>query len=475
MRLRNTILPVLFLLFLCPQAAFTQHQPLSSKALDFPDKVFQRIAASSRQLEHKLDEQTAKYLSRLERSERRLKKKLWAKDSAAAKAIFGDITARYAAFKDTSTNHKVEYSRHLDSMQTALQFVQSQSAQQSIPLNNQLKTIQDSYTRLQSRLNYTAEIKKQLKERQQYLKGQLHNLGFAKQLKKFEKDVYYYRAQINEYKRMLENPSLAAQKLLQLAVRIPAFREFFAKYSILSTMFRLPTAGSSASATPVAGLQTRATIQQQLLQRFGSGPDVSRALQQNVQSAQAQINQLKDKVAKIGGSSSETDIPGFKPNPQKVKSFWNRIEIGFNVQSTRGNNYFPVTSDLAFSAGYKLNGKSIIGAGLSYKMGWGQSIRNIKLTHEGVGVRSFVDVKLKGSFYASGGFEYNYQQPFNAIQQLRDVKSWQQSGLLGISKTVSVTSRFFKQTKVQLLWDFLSYRQLPRSQPLKFRIGYNLK
>jgi hypothetical protein len=51
--------------------------------------------------------------------------------------------------------------------------------------------------------------------------------------------------------------------------------------------------------------------------------------------------------------------------------------------------------------------------------------------------------------------------------------SWQESGLLGISKIISVKSKLFKKTKVQLLWDFLSYQQLPRSQPLKFRVGYN--
>lgn len=473
MRLRNIFLPVLLLILVCPHAAFAQQLQASSKVLDLPDKVFKRIAAVSAGLEKKLDKQTSKYLTRLERNERRLQKKLWAKDSAAAKAIFGDIPARYAVLNNIDENYPVEYSTHLDSMQAALQFMQGKG-QQSILPNQRYQSVLDNYKQLQSRLNHTAAIKKYLKERQQYLKQQLQNFGFVKELKKFEKDVYYYRSQVNEYKRMLENPSMAEQKLLHLASRLPAFKEFFAKHSILSTMFRLPSTGSVASATPIPGLQTRAAIQQQLLQRFGNGPDVTRALQQNIQSAQAQLNQLKNKVAKIGGGSSDTDIPGFKPNTQKVKSFWRRIEIGINVQSVKANSYFPVTSDLALSAGYKVNDRSIIGAALSYKMGWGQSIRNIKLTHEGVGLRSFIDVKLKGSFYASGGFEYNYQQPFTTAQQLKDVKSWQQSGLLGISKTVSVTSKFFKQTKVQLLCDFLSYRQLPRSQPIKFRIGYNL-
>jgi hypothetical protein len=87
-------------------------------------------------------------------------------------------------------------------------------------------------------------------------------------------------------------------------------------------------------------------------------------------------------------------------------------------------------------------------------------------------------VKLKGSFYVSGGFEYNYQ-PMNADSlssnsgmHWNEISSWQQSGLVGISKVVSIKSKFFKKTKLQLMWDFLSYQQLPRTQPMKFRVGY---
>ena len=90
-----------------------------------------------------------------------------------------------------------------------------------------------------------------------------------------------------------------------------------------------------------------------------------------------------------------------------------------------------------------------------------------------MGLRSFLDIKIKKSFYASGGFEYNYQKPFYETQQLFKVKDWQQSGLLGITKIVSIKSNVFKKTKLQILWDFLSYQQKPRSQPIKFRVGYN--
>jgi hypothetical protein len=312
-----------------------------------------------------------------------------------------------------------------------------------------------------------------LKERQQYLKEQLQRFGLTKEFKRFQKNVYYYRAQVDEYKRMLNDSSKLEAKLLQLANKIPAFKDFFAKHSLLASMFRLPGNDPVASAAPIPGLQTRASIQQNMLQRFGSGPDVSRAMQQNIQSAQAQINQLKDKISKLGGDGSDMDMPNFKTNQWKVKNFWQRIELGANVQSAQGSSYYPVTSDLALSAGYRLNDKSVTGVGLSYKLGWGESIRHIKLTHEGVGVRSFLEMKLKGSFFATAGFEYNYQKPFNSIRQLHSVDNWQQSGLLGIAKVVAVQSKLFKKTKVQLLWDFLSYQQIPRAQPIKFRVGYN--
>jgi hypothetical protein len=52
---------------------------------------------------------------------------------------------------------------------------------------------------------------------------------------------------------------------------------------------------------------------------------------------------------------------------------------------------------------------------------------------------------------------------------------WQQSGLLGLSKVFDVKSKFFKKTKLQLLWDFLSYQQVPKTQAVLFRIEYGFK
>jgi len=204
-----------------------------------------------------------------------------------------------------------------------------------------------------------------------------------------------------------------------------------------------------------------------------AGPGGPAALQASLQSAQSQLDGYKDKLSKLGAGSGDVDMPDFKANPNKTKSFWRRLELGTNFQTTRNNYFFPTVSDFGLSVGYKLSDRSIIGIGASYKLGWGNGIQHIAFSSQGAGLRSFVEVKIKGSFSVSGGLELNHTAPFRTYQQLHDWADWTKSGLIGMTKTVSMKSRVFKKTKVQLLWDFLSYQQVPRTQAVVFRIGYN--
>jgi hypothetical protein len=49
--------------------------------------------------------------------------------------------------------------------------------------------------------------------------------------------------------------------------------------------------------------------------------------------------------------------------------------------------------------------KAVIGFGAGCKIGWGKDISNIHLTSQGVSLRSYVDLKLKGGIWISGGYE----------------------------------------------------------------------
>ena len=248
------------------------------------------------------------------------------------------------------------------------------------------------------------------------------------------------------------------------------------KNSMLASLFRMPGDPNDPTAqASLAGLQTRAQVNSLIQTQIANGgPNAMQQFQQNLQSAQSQVSQLKDKVMKYGGGSSDMEMPeGFKPNSQKTKNPWQRIEIGTNIQNQKSNGLLPTTSDIGLSLGYKINDKSIIGVGSCFKIGWGKDIQHIQLSGQGASLRSFVDIKLKGSFWISGGYEMNYRNAFNSIANLQNYRAWQQSGLIGVSKVVSIKSKLLKKTKLMLLWDMLSTQQIPRAQPVVFRVGYS--
>jgi hypothetical protein len=120
-----------------------------------------------------------------------------------------------------------------------------------------------------------------------------------------------------------------------------------------------------------------------------------------------------------------------------------------------------------------LNNKSLIGLGVSYKLGLG-SIDNIRFSNQGIGLRSFLDWKLKKQLFITSGFEMNYitnlYKPFNNPPS--EDGGWQKAALLGLSKKINIKTKWFKNTKLQLLYDFLSRQHVPVSQQILFRVGY---
>lgn len=469
----------LLLIVLCFLGSFVSKAQDSSKldkVISFPDKIFSSLDKKTSSIEQKLNKQTDKYLDKLQRRENKLRKKLWKKDSTLAKQLFDGVDEKYEQLKNLNGNvgkYQSVYSGHLDSLSTALNFLKDQNVSD----NPQLQKTLAQYTELQQKLNASDQIKKQLQQREQMLKEHFEKLGMVKELKRFRKDVYYYQQQIKEYKQAFEDPNKIEAKLMEVVMKLPQFKDFFAKNSLLGSLFALPGGNATNTTASLAGLQTRAMVNQSLVDRFGSSTAVTQQLQQNVRSAQGQLNQLKNKISSYSngsyGNTADGDIPDFKPNQQKTKGFLQRLEYGGNIQSQKARYFFPVTSDVALSLGYKLSDKSSIGIGASYKVGWGSNWNNIRLSHQGVGLRSYLDWKIKGSFYFSGGYEQNYRTMINSIGQLRDYSAWQASGLVGLSKKYSISKKMKGEMKI--LWDFMSYQQVPKSQPVLFRIGYSLK
>ncbi|MFP5043022.1 hypothetical protein [Parasediminibacterium sp. JCM 36343] len=433
-------------------------------------------------LSNQLDKQTSKVLGRMEKQEEKLRKKLAQKDSTRASQVFGNTKQKYASLRQklskpfSKLQRLNEYVPRLDSIQTATKFLSTtkppggQVPDANLQGANQLNA---SATALEGKLQMAGEVKNFIKQRESQLKQQLAGYNMGKEMLGMNKQVYYYQQQVNEYKETLKDMDKLEAKALTAVRGMPAFQSFMAKNSQLASLFRVPDNYGTPQA--LAGLQTRASIQQLLQSKLGAagGPSANYFSQQ-VQAAKQQMGQLKDKVNSACGSSSDMAMPDFKPNSQKTKSFLKRLEYGCNIQSQRPNGLLPVSSDIALTVGYKLNDNATAGIGASYKLGWGNSMKEIRLSNQGMGLRSYLDIHLKKSIWATGGYEENYLPELSTKLSAFHIPSigWQPSGLVGLTKKYKVGKR---ENNIQLLWDFLSYSQIPKGQPFKFRVGFKLE
>jgi hypothetical protein len=325
----------------------------------------------------------------------------------------------------------------------------------------------DKYKELQQKLQSTGDIQQYIKERKQLLKETLSQYDLGKYLKKFSKEGYYVVKQISEIKEALNDPSKFETLALKLLNQIPAFKKFAAENGMLGNLFSVP----AMQAQNIAGLQTRASVSTLIQNQVAAGgPNAQQAIQQNIQQAQAQLSQLKDKVSKFGGQSSDVDIPDFTPNSQKTKTFWQRINIMTDLQTNRGSRFLPNIADIAAGVSYKIDDKKQIGTQVVYKAGLGNGLNNIKLTHQGFGYRFFADMKLKKGFWLSAGYENNYMYSFKTINELRinRLNPWQESALAGISKKYKLKK---KGGEVKLLYDFLWNKKVG-GQRIVWRTGF---
>ncbi|RYZ80599.1 MAG: hypothetical protein EOP04_25585, partial [Proteobacteria bacterium] len=321
-------LPLLLLFF--SLFASAQEGQGRDTSIVYSQKAIRAMEERSAEMGQKLDQQTEKYLDKLQRQERKLRAKLFKKDSTLAKQLFEGVEEKYEALKQSPKNlskFSQVYSPRLDSLTTALNFLK-EGKRQSPELTGALS----QFSSLQGKLDQSEKIRSFLSERKRLLQESLGKLGMLKSLKGFQKQAYYYSAQVRAYRELWEDPSKLEKKLLEVLSQTEAFKDFFRNNSQLGSLFALP--GGNAAATSLAGLQTRASVQQGIQDRFGSGPQVQQMVQQNMQVAQGQLSELKNKLSQyssgaVGNTGSDIDMPeGFKPNNQKTKSFLQRLEYG---------------------------------------------------------------------------------------------------------------------------------------------------
>ncbi|RPD42830.1 hypothetical protein EG028_00590 [Chitinophaga barathri] len=455
---------------------------LLNKAGAVPEKYLSQVKQKSRKLESQVDKRTEKALELMIRQEKRLQQKMMKIDSVAARNIFtrsiDSLGSLKASLKGkTDKYQKVlngQYFGYLDTLSSSLGFLKDSDKLlgQAKGVQDKLKGSMDQVKALQGKLQQAENIKQYIRERREQLKSQLSQYtSMTKDLQKINKEAYYYAQQLKGYKEVFSDRKKAEAKAMELLQKVPAYKDFLARNSQLASLFNL-SAGSGSAANleqQLEGLQTRSQVEQLIQQRIGGGgPNARQALSQQMDAARSQFDELKKNFPDLDNAA---EMPDFKPKELKTKSFMQRLEFGTNVQFQRSNQYFPTTGDFAGQVGYKFSKNGILGLGASYKLGMGTGFNNIRFSHQGMGLRSFGDYKLKGTFFVNGGFEFNYNSAFSSTTQLMNATVWTRSALLGISKKYKINNKL--KGNMVLLYDFLANTQTPKTDPVKFRLGYS--
>jgi hypothetical protein len=469
-------------LFLCgslsAQVPDTLSKTLSpAQAQKYVDNVNTQVTG----LNNQLISQSEKYLQGISAEEIKLKSKLGKVDSVSANSIFGNVQARYqqlqtGLLQSSSSTLPASVSRYvpsLDSMKNTLLFLQANNNNPLSKLSGQqLTTAVGNVQALENKMQAVDNLKTWLSQRQQYLTQQLGKFGMVGQMGNMSAKVYYYKQQVSDLKASLQDPSKMQQKAMTVLSQVPAYRNFIAQHSYLSKLFGQPE-NYNLSDSSMKGLQTRAAVQKIIQEKTSAGGAAAQQqVGQQIQQAGSAVSQLKSKIMQAAnGGGSDPQNPGFTPNGQKTKSLWKRLEYGANLQFEPASTLLPTICDVGLSIGYKVNDKATVGVGTALKLGLGNGLDQLKLSGQGLSLRSYIDWKLKKNIYLSGGYEENYLSAFQSVDQLRVPTAWQKSGLIGISREYQISNKV--KGKAQLLFDFLSFYQVPKAQPIVFRVGYS--
>lgn len=452
----------------------------------FPAKYLKQIDNKIDKYSTRLTSKTEKTLTKLSRWEDKIHALLLKASPQTATRLFAPgqptfntLLQKLKQGEAIEQNYKAQYNDYRDKLTTGLKYIQVQEEivdrVSRVSRVNKVEKVNKELSSLDTTVANSEAVEKFIKERKkQLINESIKYIGKSKYLSKINKEAYYYAETLRNYKQLFADPKKAEQVGLDILNKIPGFQRFFQQNSQLAALFRRP--GNYSKPANLDGLQTRAAVGALIQQQVAAGgPNAMAQMQQNFAAAHSAIDKLKDKIG-AGSGANEMEMPDFKPNDQKSKLFFQRLEYGFNVQFGKNNSLLPSTSDIALSLGYKLNNKSLAGIGLSYKLGLG-NIQHIQLSSQGVGLRSFLDYKIKKQFFVTGGYEMNNYTAYKKNSQVSPAggnlegSSWQTSGLIGLSKKYKVSKKL--NGSLQLLYDFLAHEHKPASQPVLFRVGYN--
>lgn len=452
------------------------------KLQQLPTKYITNIDQKVTLYSSRITSKTERTLAKLSRWENKIKSLLQRANPQAAEQLFGNNQPTFSSLlilvrqgQSIALKAQAPYNQYRDELTSSLAYISRQKEGLDSSIIRKASLASSKMEQLNLEENNNEAVQQFIQKRKKQLIIQaLQTAGSSRYLTKISKESYYYTETLKNYKELFSDSKKAEQTGKELLNKIPAFHQFVQKNSMLAAIFGQGASSSSPiGQASLAGLQTRASVQSLIQDRILSGgPNAAQSFQSNISQAQAELGKLKEKLSNaVPGTSSDEGEVNFRPNQEKTKTFGQRLEYGTNLQFAKNNTLMPGTADIGLNIGFRLSEKTVFGVGGSYKLSMG-TISKIRFSGQGASIRSYADWKLHKQFFLSGGYEMNYlKNPLPTF--LQPVQNWQRSALAGISKKISIKTKWFKETKLQLLYDFLCNEHVPLSQPLLFRVGYS--
>ncbi len=450
-----------------------------SQMQQLPSGYIASVDAKVARMDSKITAFTGKIILRQQKLESCIEAKLIKVDSAASRNLFSSSLNTYSDFQKKILGQASEiingipgetYFPYLDTLKSALNFLNKYSPYLSGIKNaqQQLRTSLGRLNQLEYKMQAAQQIEQYLQQRQTLLQSCLSKYGkvFSRPLSSMDRNMYYYSAQIKAYKEQFQEPARIEAEGLVLLRNNKAFNSFMEKHSMLAGFFNAAQVYSSGNKS---GLQTLNMVQNQIQTKVVGGcANGASLVTQQIQGAMSLLQQFK---AKFPDLNSTAQMPDFKPNDLKTKSVGSRFVYGANIQFQRTTGLTPSIADIAVQFGYKINPKSEGGVGLAYLAGIGSNLRHISFSGQGISFRSYLDYKIKGTFYMEGGMERTYNRNFGSLHDLyQNVSVWTNSALLGLNKKYQVSSKV--KGTLSLLYDFLHNDHIPSTPAFSFRMGY---
>lgn len=421
----------------------------------------------------RLKRQQSHMLSRLARKERRLMHKLQRSDSAAYARLRGegrsfDSLSKLAASPATTNSTKPSFQASanvlptIDSLKRMHGFLQSGSKGVAVSASPELADYSGKLEDLNTELAHRKQIEKWSAERMASIKSGLGGKpsGIVG-VRAMEKTTFYASSRIKAYREIAESPTRLEEKALEYLHGTEGFDRALTKPISSVDMAQAPAQGglSQSNMSKVAnaaelermGLQTKQGVQSHLQQKFEN--QLSGA-QQHLGKQLKEYQQHTDDIRQVKQSFRQlkaTEKPSFRINPLRGVPFFQRIEKGYNFQTTKPTTAHPALLDIGAFAGFKHTPQLSYGVGAAIITGLGQGWDEIRLSFQGIGIRSYARWEWNYGIAAYAGYERYYwkgdigdrhdpdQHMQFATQRINE--NYRESMLIGAQKSYKINDR----------------------------------